>query len=255
MDDPRRHGEHPPFGPNRGYAVGPIVNGRQRTGHQENDHHDRPMARPDPENPAERSSHNHRRSNTGNAFHATNGTKAFGATTGHGHRSPGCCRQVLRHCGAIRRKTWPLADNRSTHIRHTPPGSAHPVCNLAEQPNRVGVSPTRIIIGKQRSEIAQISSCQQSISDGMGWHIGIGMPRKSAFASEDHSTQNQRSVIVAEPVDVKTLAHPHITDCIHLATSVRHDATRPGQILRSGDLAIAHVPGHDDNHSAGCLNH
>ena len=52
-----------------------------------------------------------------------------------------------------------------------------------------------------------------------------------------------------------TLTHPHITDCIHLATSVRHDATRPRQILRSGDLAIARIPGHHHNHSAGGLNH
>jgi len=242
--------------------VGPIVNDRRRTGRQRDDHrwngrylHDRPMARPDPENLAERSLHNHRRGNAGDSFDATDGTKAFGATAGDRHRSPGCCRQVLRHRGTIRRKTWPLADNRSTHIRHTPPGSTHPVSNLAEQTNRVGASPTRIIIGKQRSEIAQISSGQQSISDGMSWHVGIGMPRKSAFASEDHSTQDQRTVIVAEPVDIKTLTHPHITDCIHLATSVRHDATRPRQILRSGDLAIARISGHDDNHSAGCFNH
>ena len=67
-----------------------------------------------------RSSRHHHACPTGNAFRATDGTKAFGSATGHGDWRCAGCAEIALHFFSHWRDLWKFADNRDRCISDRP---------------------------------------------------------------------------------------------------------------------------------------
>jgi hypothetical protein len=59
------------------------------------------------------------------------------------------------------------------------------------------------------TNVAETSRTQQCVTDGVGDCICITVAEQSTLASDAHTGQHQRPIIIGEAMDVETLANSH----------------------------------------------
>src|SRR4051794_21578634 len=125
-----------------------------------------------------------------------------GGLDAHGRREH--LAQQRRHLGLVRREPGLLADHGDVDVDH---GTPQPADDHAQQVDRVGVLPLRLVVGEELAEAPQCKCSEQGVDDGMGQAAGAGAPRQPAVVLDLDSTDHE-ALSLDEPMAVVTGSDP-----------------------------------------------
>ena len=100
-------------------------------------------------------------------------------------------RERVAHRGTAA-KASALNDDRRVDVRDRPAVPHGELVARREQPQRVGVLPLLVGVGKVRAEIAERARTEERVADRVGQHVAVAVSERAAVVVDAHAADDER---------------------------------------------------------------
>ncbi len=160
--------------------------------------------------------------------------------------------QPFRHLVHERGQPGTLGHHRAVGVDRRPSGLTGQVHHPGQDVQAVGPLPRRVGVGGVAAEVAEPGRPEHGVGDGVGHGVGVAVALEGPgpLPGDDHPAQDQRAGrVVAEPVDVESLADPDRppgpgSPVGPLTGRSRQQGLGQGQVLGPGQLHVVGIALH-----------